>query len=108
MEFPDGLVEWLGNVALSSAIATAVVGMIGWLCHKKEFRELRKVIREMKQQPIVNITQQQLTVQGSSPNEDGNAVMSSTVTRIESIPQAEYDKLRKEGKERDGVIYLTK
>ena len=45
---------------------------------------------------------------GTSPNEDGNAVMSSTITRIESMPQAEYDKLRKEGKARDSVIYLTK
>ena len=107
MEFPDWLVKWLANVALSSAIVAAVVGVIGWLYHKKEFRELRKEIREMKQQPTINVTQQQLT-QGTSPNEDGNAVMSSTITRIESMPQAEYDKLRKEGKARDGVIYLTK
>ena len=107
MEFPDWLVKWLANVVLSSAIAAAVVGMIGWLYHKKEFRELRKEIRDMKQQPTINVTQQQLTVQGTSPNEDGNAVMSNTITRIESMPQAEYDKLRKEGKARDGSIYLT-
>ena len=85
-----------------------LVKMIDWLSHKKEIRELRKEIREMTQQPTINVTQQQLTVQGTSPNEDGNAVMSSTVTRIESMPQAEYDKLRKEGKARDGVVYLTK
>ena len=107
MEFPDWLVKWLANVALSSAMVAAVVGMIGWLYHKKEFRELRKEIREINQQPIINVTNQ-LAVQGASPNEDGIAVMSSTITRIESMPQAEYDKLRKEGKADDGVIYLTK
>ena len=52
-----------------------VSGMIGWLYHKKEFRELRKEIREIKQQPTINVTQQ-LAVHGTSPNEDGNAVMS--------------------------------
>ena len=107
MEVPDWLVKWLGNVALSYAIVAAVVWVISWLSHKKEFRELRKEIREMKQQPTINVTQQ-LAVHGTSPNEDGNAVMSSTITRIESMPQAEYDKLRKEGKASDGVIYLTK
>ena len=81
--------------------------MIPGLSHKKEFRKLRKEMRKMKQQPTINITQQQLAVHGTSPNEDGNAVMSSTITRIESMPQAEYDKLRKEGKARDGVLYLT-
>ena len=85
--------------------------MIPGLSHKEELRKLREEMSKMKQQPTVHVTQtqtQQLAGYGTSPNEDGNAVMSSTITRIESMPQAEYDKLTKEGKTSEGVVYLTK
>lgn len=103
------LSEWTRNEMLSALFWIVGGLMIGWLFHKKKFRDLNNRVddleRKRDQQPTINVVQQ---IGMRSPSTaEGNAVMSSTITRIESIPQAEYNKLKDEGKADDGVIYLT-
>ena len=106
MELPESLVKLIAREALSYGIAVAVGLMIGWLFHKKQFRELREKIDGIEKQPTVNIINQ-VDSRSVSLNEKEHVVKSKTITHIESMPQAEYNKLKEDGKTDESTIYLT-
>ena len=100
-------------------IATGVAVVIGTLIfgrgYKKRIKSMEAKIGDLdvikaklaaiESHPIINVSQQ-VAVHSGSHNEEWRHVMSSTVARIESIPQAEHNRLKKNGKLRDDTVYL--
>ena len=70
----------------------------------KDLNGIKATLAAMQTHPIINFTQQVAVHGGGPPNEEGHYVMSSTIKRIEAMPQADFDQLEKTAKD---TVYLT-